>query len=299
MSGIISRPRRPPGWVAPGPVPPGPQGRPELQPADDESLSYLCGDWRLFQKRRGHRWSLDDLVTAWVAAPLGEGAEQVLDLGCGQGTVLLLLAWRLPGARLLGVEAQAERAALARRSIRYDGVEGRCQVLEGDLRDPALLPADFQVSLLTGTPPYFPRGTGTESLQPHALPCRFEVRGGVEAYLEAAARWLAPEGSAVFCSAALERERVEAAAGAAGLSLRDRLEVVPREGKAPLVLVDTFQRTPGPRRERRLVVRDRSLQWTGAFQAVRRDFGMPWEPPTSEPGRDPERALEVVAARKR
>lgn len=279
MSGIISRPRRPAGWVAPGPVPRGARGEADLQPAGDETLSYLCGEWRLFQKRRGHRWSLDDLLTAWVAAPLGEGAGHVLDLGCGQGTVLLLLAWRLPGVRFTGLEAQAERAALARRSIRYDGVEARCEVREGDLRDPGALPAGLRVPLLTGTPPYFPRGTGTESDLPHALPCRFEVRGGVEAYLEAAARWLAPGGQAVLCSAALERARVDRGAAEVGLSLRDRLEVVPREGKAPLLLVDTFSRVAGARRERSLTVRDRALRWTPDFQEVRRAFGMPTEPP--------------------
>jgi tRNA1Val (adenine37-N6)-methyltransferase len=277
VTGVISIARRPPDFVAPGPLPPGARGAADLAPADDETLSYLCGDWRLFQKRRGHRWSLDDLVTAWVAAPLGEaaGAREVLDLGCGQGSVLLLLAWRLPQSRVIGVEAQAERAALARRSIRYDGVEDRCEVREGDLRDPSVLPPELRVPLVTGTPPYFPRGTGSESAAPHALPCRFEVRGGVEAYLEAAARWLSPQGVVVLCSAALERARVDPGARAAGLVRRDRLEVVPREGKAPLVLVDTFGRAPGPSSERTLVVRDRALQWTPEFRAVRSAFGMP------------------------
>lgn len=279
MSGIISAARRPPGWQAPGPLPAGDLGQADLRPGDEETLSYLCGEWRLFQRRRGHRWSLDDLLTAWVAAPLGEGAGAVLDLGCGQGAVLLLLAWRLPAARLHGVEAQAERAALARRSIRYDGVEARCEVREGDLRDPGVLPAGFQASLVTGTPPYFPRGTGTESDAPHARPCRFEVRGGVEDYLLAAARWLAPGGQAVLCSAALERARVDTGAQAAGLALRGRLEVVPREGKAPLILVDTFARQPGPVRARSLTVRDRALRWTAEFREVRRAFGMPTEPP--------------------
>jgi tRNA1(Val) A37 N6-methylase TrmN6 len=189
--------------------------------------------------------------------------------------VLLLLAWRFPQAPLLGVEAQTERAALARRSIRYNGVEARCRVVDGDLRDREVLEGHHRAQLVTGTPPYFPRGTGTESTQPHALPCRFEVRGGVEAYLEAAARWLADDGRAVFCSAAPERARAEAGSRSVGLFLRQRLEVIPREGKGPLIVVDTFSRRQAPMDERRLVVRDRSLQWTPEFQAVRAAFGMP------------------------
>src|SRR5450631_871636 len=110
-------PRRPIGWLAPGPQPRGANGRPELDPDADEDLSYLSGDWRLFQKRQGHRWSLDDLVTAWIATrdiPV-TFAENALDLGCGLGSVLLMVAWKLPIADVTGIEAQADRAALGRR----------------------------------------------------------------------------------------------------------------------------------------------------------------------------------------
>src|SRR4051812_38086154 len=117
MAGIIRTARRPPGWKAPGPLPRGDDGRPELQPADDEDLCFLTGEWRLFQKQRGHRWSLDDLVTAAIAAPHVNGARTLLDLGCGLGSVLLMMAWRFPEADVTGIEAQGDRAAMGRRSI--------------------------------------------------------------------------------------------------------------------------------------------------------------------------------------
>ena len=83
--GIVRAPRRPPGWIAPGPQPAGAQGRPELEPEDDEDLCFLTGDWRLFQKQVGHRWSLDDLVTAWIATRRLDPAQALhaLDLGNG------------------------------------------------------------------------------------------------------------------------------------------------------------------------------------------------------------------------
>lgn len=242
--GVIRPARRPEGWTAPGPAPAGARGRPELEPHAGEDLCYLVGDWRVFQKQRGHRWSLDDLVTAWVAAreaqALPPGAR-ALDLGCGLGSVLLMLAWKAPGLQLTGVEAQPDRAAMARRSIAWNGVEARCAVVDGDLRAGAL-PAEPRFELVTGTPPYFPEGTGTQSGKPHAAPCRFEHRGGVEAYLTAAAARLTPAGRFVICSAALTRERVGDAARALGLQHLARLTVVPREGKPALVLVDTFSR---------------------------------------------------------
>lgn len=273
--GLIRAPRRPPGWEPPGPIPPGDRGDPTLLPSADEDLCFLSGHWRLFQKRHGHRWSLDDLVTGWVAARHAPNDGNALDLGCGLGSVLLLVAWRCPTLAMTGVEAQADRAAMARRSARYDGVEQRCRVVDGDLRDPATLATGERFALITGTPPYFPDGAGTQSEKPHAAPCRFEHRGGVEAYLEAATRWLTDDGVFVMCAAALERDRVTAAGRAQGLGCVEHWEIIPREGKAALITVDVFRRGAATTTAHALTVRTRSGQWTDEFRTVRRDMGLP------------------------
>ena len=274
MPGVIRPARRPTGWVPPGPLPAGAGGRADLEPKADEDLCYLSGEWRLFQKLEGHRWSLDDLVTAWVAARHLTGASQALDLGCGLGSVLLMLAWKGQQARVTGVEAQPERASMARRSIAFNGVESRCAVLDGDLRAIELGP---NFGLVTGTPPYFPRGSGTEAEADHVSACRFEHRGGVEAYLSAAERHVSPDGVFVMCAATLEDERVRAAASS--LHARGLLHVVPRAGKAPLVSVWTFTRSAGSCAPEELVVRDAAGQWTPAFQRVRGEMGLPPTPP--------------------
>src|SRR5262249_20078807 len=124
--GIVRPPRRPAGWLAPGPAPaPGPH-RADLWPGPGEGLCHLAGNWRILQLVRGHRWSLDDLVTAWFAAEVVGGAPpgRFADLGCGIGAVLLLLAWRFPAARGLGVEAQPVSVDLARRSLAWNGAAG-------------------------------------------------------------------------------------------------------------------------------------------------------------------------------
>jgi hypothetical protein len=62
---VKAKHKRPPGWVAPGPSPIGLQDSPaaaaaavddaSLQPQANETLSYLTGDWRIFQLKDGHR----------------------------------------------------------------------------------------------------------------------------------------------------------------------------------------------------------------------------------------------------
>ncbi|MDX2013882.1 MAG: methyltransferase [Myxococcaceae bacterium] len=254
-------------------------GRPELQPKDDEDLCYLSGDWRLFQKLKGHRWSVDDLVTASTAAEHFETVRsaapvRALDLGCGLGSVLLMVAWKAPDFDVTGVEAQPERASMARRSIAFNGAEDRCRVLDGDLRG---LDLGRHFALVTGTPPYFPRGTGTEAAAEHVSACRFEHRGGVEAYLEAAERHLSDDGVFVMCAAQQEDARVEAFR--CGLFVRGLRHLIPRTGKAPLLSVWRFSRKPGDVQRDALVVRDARGQWTDEFRRVRRNLGLPDTPP--------------------
>ena len=277
QAGIIRAARRPDGWRAAGPPPAGPQG--VGGPGPGEDLCYLAGDWRILQRLDGHRWSLDDLVTAWFAARLLEEApaRTVLDLGCGIGAVLMLLAWRFPATRAVGIEAQEMSVALARRSVAWNGATGRCRVVLGDLRDPGLLPpAAFD--LVAGTPPYLHPGSATPPSRVQCGPCHLEIRGGIEDYCVAAARWMAPGGRFVVCQAAAQVERVLAAAEAAGLGVDARLDVVPREGKAALFSVYGMRRA-GERGATAvhppLVVRDRAGRRTDAFQALRREMGMP------------------------
>jgi tRNA1(Val) A37 N6-methylase TrmN6 len=283
--GIVRAPRRPPGWIAPGPRPPlaaaspgGAVAVPEgLWPSAEEDLCWLSGDFRILQRLDGHRWSLDDLLTAWIAARARPQATRVCDLGCGIGTVLLFLAWRFPEATLLGVEAQAESAALARRSIAWNSVGERVQLVNGDLRDPRVTAEHGRFGLVTGTPPYFPPGTGVESSRPQCAPCRFEHRGGVEDYVDAVARMLAPGGRAVICQGASQVHRVEPAVERAGLATEARLEVVPKQGKQVLLSLFTlaWPADAAACTTTTLVVRRADGQWTDDFRVVRAELGMP------------------------
>jgi tRNA1(Val) A37 N6-methylase TrmN6 len=265
--------RRPAGWRAPGPPP---RARADLVPGPHEDLCFLAGDWRIFQRVDGHRWSLDDLVTAWSAADSVARPARVLDLGCGIGSVLLLLAWRFPEARIDGVEAQSLSVDLARRSIAWNGTEDRCAVHHADLRDAALIARLGRYDLVTGTPPYLPVGSAPESRRPQKGPCNFEHRGGIEAYCTAAARTLADDGTFVACEQASQDARVHAAARDAGLHVVRSRPVVPRDGKAALFAVHVMRRGSGPTEVRPpLVVRDARGGRTPAFASVRAAMGLP------------------------
>lgn len=206
---------------------------------DELTDDALTDRVRILQRRHGHRYSVDDVATAWLALRAADPASSAcLDLGCGIGSVLLMVADRLPKARVVGVEAQAGSYALAERNIERNRLKKRASVQFGDLRDCPLLDRILQAeaafgseqgfALVTGTPPYKPLGTASLSPDPQRAHARVELRGGVEAYLRAAARVLAPDGVFVMCAQSDQASRVAIGAAAARLSPIYRLDIIPR-----------------------------------------------------------------------
>lgn len=277
--GLIRGARRPVGWSPAGPHPAGPGNQAELWPTAHEDLCYLTGEFRIFQRTDGHRWSLDDLVTAWRAISWWKDAapKNILDLGSGIGSVLMMLAWKFERAALTGVEAQDLSVDLARRSLSYNGIDGRTRLVPGDLRATDLDIEDCAFDLITGTPPYFDTSDGIVSDMPQKGPCRFEVRGGVEGYFQAASRYLTGDGTFTVCEDARQSTRVEAAARAHEFVIVDRLDAVGREGKDPLFSVFRCARGTTARdyNVETLTVRDRDGQWTPTFLKVRATMGLP------------------------
>jgi tRNA1(Val) A37 N6-methylase TrmN6 len=223
------------GWTKPGPIPPGLAAG--VAAAPHETLDAISGHFRLFQLRDGHRFSTDDILTAWYGTSWCPTARTALDLGSGIGTVGMICAWRLPGARFVTVEAQPESVALARRSASFNGLTDRYEIREGDFRDPGVLRADETFDLITGSPPYFPPGTGVESDHPQKLACRFELRGTVADYCKVAASHLAPGGffACVFPVEAAQLARMQAGAKDANLVIVRQRPVIFREGEPALV----------------------------------------------------------------
>lgn len=264
------------GWRRPGPVPPG-----RIEPEDGETLDFLCGHYRIFQYAKGHRYSTDDVLTAWYGTTHAPRVERAADIGSGIGSVALISAWRLPGAQFTTVEAQEISIRLARKSVRYNGLEGRFTLRQGDLRDESLFRDDERFDLVTGSPPYFPPGTATRADHEQAVPARIEVRGSVADYAAAAARILAPGGVFAFVFPALQVDRAAQAVSEARLKLVRRRDIVFKEGEPPLISLFAASRaedippTYKSFHEPPLVIRRRDGGVGDEYSAVRMSFGFP------------------------
>jgi tRNA1(Val) A37 N6-methylase TrmN6 len=236
----------------------------------------LTRDWKIAQRRRGHRHSTDDLLTGWYAAEHAPRRTRLLDLGSGIGSVGLLVLWRSPGATLTAIEAQEVSFALLERNIAMNGLTARVRAIHGDLREVRLTGQSFD--LVTGSPPYFDVSAGIVPADAQKAHARFELRGDVRDYCGAACDAMAEGGRFVFCFPWAQRARAEAACGQAGLSIERSRDVVPKLGAAPLFSLFACRRRDeageAPIHEPPYVVRDAEGKPTDEHRATRASFGM-------------------------
>jgi len=198
---------------------------------DEVTIDALTAGWSIAQRKKGHRHSTDDLLTGWYAGEVVEGAERLLDLGAGLGSVGLIALWRSPDATLVAIEAQEISFALLESNIARNGLTGRVRAIHGDLREVRLAET---FDLVTGSPPYWDVSEGVVPADPQKAHARFELRGDVRDYALAARAALAEGGRFVFCFPTVQRARAEAACAAARLAVTRSRDVIPRAGAAAL-----------------------------------------------------------------
>jgi tRNA1(Val) A37 N6-methylase TrmN6 len=238
------------------------------------TLDGLTGSWSIYQRARGHRHSVDDVLTAAYALEVSPPVTRLLDLGTGIGTVGLLALWGMGAeASLTAIEAQTVSHRLLLANVAHNGLSTRVEPLLGDLRELAL---EERFPLITGSPPYFPVSAGIVPRDSQKAHARFELRGDVSDYASTARRHLAPGGWFVFCFPTPQKARALAAVVSAGLAVNRVRDVIPRDGLAPLFSLFAC-RHPEPGGEcvadAPLVVREASGSLSAAMQQVRRGFG--------------------------
>jgi tRNA1(Val) A37 N6-methylase TrmN6 len=200
--------------------------------------NYLSRGWlgptEIFQRKKGHCHGIDDATTAWYALQKTPPVKKTLDLGSGIGTVGLAVLWALgEGAEVTCVEAQEISYRLLTENVLGNGLNGCVRAIHEDIRD---LDLGERFPLITGSPPYFPIGTGTlpeDSQKAHA---RFELRGDVGDYARAAKRHITEDGLFVFCFPFQQKSRCIKLVTNVGFRLMTIRDVVPMKSKPALVL---------------------------------------------------------------
>lgn len=158
------------------------------------------GGMKLIQGN-GFRYGVDAvLLAAFTAGETGgrgmkrRKAPHILELGCGNGIVSVILSHKIPESTLLGVEIQAEEAERACRNVKLNCLDKRIQIREADVTSlgETVLPEKFNV--VVTNPPYFRRGGAIPNDASAKYIARHETSADLDAFIRAAAAQLDRDG---------------------------------------------------------------------------------------------------------
>jgi tRNA1Val (adenine37-N6)-methyltransferase len=160
---------------------------------EDETLDTLFeGKLKLFQGRRGYRFSLDALLLAhFMTCRRG---ETIADLGTGNGVIALTLAYLHSSLSITGVEIQLNMVDRASRNARMNGFQERVTISQADVRNIQETFSPESFAAVVCNPPYRRTASGRISPDVERKIARHEIAAGLADFLRAGAYLLPIKG---------------------------------------------------------------------------------------------------------
>ena len=138
-----------------------------------------------------------DAVLLSGFATVNEG-EKALDLGTGTGILPILLEAKYSGDRYTGLEIQAESVEMARRSVLYNDLQEKIDIIEGDIKEASVIFGKASMDVVTSNPPYMTNHHGLKNPNDAKAIARHELLCSLEDVVRESAAVLKPKGRCYF-----------------------------------------------------------------------------------------------------
>ena len=109
-----------------------------------------------------------------------KSGEKAIDLGTGNGIIPILLSAKTEGEHFTGLEIQPENVDIATRSIKYNHLEEKIDIVEGDIVRASEIFGKSVFDVVTSNPPYMIGQHGltnpdsAKAIARHEVKCTFE-----------------------------------------------------------------------------------------------------------------------------
>ena len=134
-----------------------------------------------------------DAVLLSGFAQAGEGTK-VLDLGTGTGIIPILMAAKTGAGHITGLEIQEESADMARRSVAYNDLQDRIDIVTGDIKDASVIFGASSFDVITTNPPYMIADHGLTNPDAAKAIARHEIKCTLRDVITQSAKLLKPGG---------------------------------------------------------------------------------------------------------
>lgn len=120
--------------------------------------------------------------------------EKALDLGTGTGIIPILLEAKTKGGHFTGLEIQPESADMAARSVAYNHLEEKVDIVTGDIKGASQIFGASSFDVVTTNPPYMIGQHGLVNEGDAKAIARHEILCDLDDILRESARILPPGG---------------------------------------------------------------------------------------------------------
>lgn len=121
--------------------------------------------------------------------------DRVLDLGTGTGIIPILMEAKTQAAHFTGLEIQHESADMAARSVSLNHLEGKIEIVTGDIKEAVSLFGAASFDVVTCNPPYMTEHHGLTNPEAPKAIARHELLCTLEDVISQAAKLLKPGGN--------------------------------------------------------------------------------------------------------
>lgn len=195
-------------------------------------------------------------------------AETVVDLGCGNGIIPLLLYPKAQNCFFTGIEIQSEAVKMAEESVELNGLGEKIKIINGDIMKIKKLMPPQKVDVVVTNPPYMTVKAVKENSTDAKSIARHEVLCSIEDLIAAAKYLLKPNGRFYMIHRPYRLQEIFATLEKNSLTPRRMQLVYPSlSARAEMVLLDCrVNYKPDLKMEKPLIMYDSAGVYTKDFE---------------------------------
>lgn len=169
------------------------ENKPDVVIYSHERLDELHrNNYYIIQDSKRFCFGMDAVLLSGFAK--AKPGERVLDLGTGTGIIPILMEAKTEGEHFTGLEIQPESADMAARSVAYNHLEEKVDIVTGDIKDASNIFGASSFDIITTNPPYMIEQHGIANNSDCKTIARHEILCNLDDILRESAKILKPGG---------------------------------------------------------------------------------------------------------
>lgn len=148
--------------------------------------------YKIIQNKDGFCFGIDAvLLSSFVVA---DKDDKVIDLGTGTGIIPILVEAKKEPLHLTGLEIQKEVYDMACRSVKYNNLEDKIDIVNGDIKEASKIFGKGKFDVVTTNPPYMVNSSGLKNPNMKKAISRHEILCNLEDVIREASYLLKQKG---------------------------------------------------------------------------------------------------------